>query len=56
MRKKIDRPKLPIVFECEMEPILAKDKYGHQILGTYAPKTITNSEGRTEWVGKYIYE
>ena len=51
----LHQPKLPISFECEMEPILVKDKYGHQILGTYAPKIIINSEGRTEWVGNWIW-
>jgi hypothetical protein len=58
-------PKHPIAFECEVEP---KFKHigstkevkgsGSRIKNKHAgnPKTITNSEGRTEWVGKYIYE
>jgi hypothetical protein len=61
----IQQPKYPIAFECEVEP---KFKHigstkevkgsGSRIKNKYAgnPKTITNSEGRTEWVGKYIYE
>lgn len=59
------QPKLPIAFECEIEP---KFKHigstkevkgsGSRIKNNYAgnPKTIINCEGRTEWVGKYIYE
>jgi hypothetical protein len=39
------QPKLPIAFECEM----VTTEY-------YFAKTITNSQGQTEWVGKYIYE
>jgi hypothetical protein len=60
----IQQPKYPIAFECEIEP---KFKHigstkevkgsGSRIKNKHAgnPKTITNSEGRTEWVGKYIY-
>ena len=51
----LQQPKYPIAFECEVEPVVAIDKSGYPTLGTYAPKTIINSEGRTEWVGKYIY-
>jgi hypothetical protein len=58
-------PKPPIAFECEVEP---KFKHigstkevkgsGSRIKNKYAgnPKTFTNAEGRTEWVGKYIYQ
>jgi len=58
-------PKHPIAFECEIEP---KFKHigstkevkgsGSRIKNNYAgnPKTFINSEGRIEWVGKYIYE
>ncbi len=61
----IQQPKLPIAFECEMEP---KFKHigstkevkgsGSKIKNKHAgnPKTIINSEGRTEWVGKWIFE
>jgi hypothetical protein len=61
----LQQPKYPIAFECEMEP---KFKHigstkevkgsGSRIKNNYAgnPKTFINSEGRTEWVGKYIYE
>jgi hypothetical protein len=46
-------PKLPIAFECEMITRVY-DVYPQRT--EYKPKTIINSEGRTEWVGKYIYE
>jgi hypothetical protein len=61
----INQPKLPISFECEVEP---KFKHigstkevkgsGSRIKNKHAgnPKTFINSEGRIEWVGKYIYE
>jgi hypothetical protein len=47
------RPKLPIAFECEVITRVY-DVYPQRT--ERKPKTITNSEGRTEWVGKYIYE
>ncbi len=60
------QPKLPIAFEREMEPKFKKHigstkevkGSGDRIKNKYAgnPKTFINSEGRTEWVGKYIYE
>jgi len=61
----LQQPKYPIAFECEVE---AKFKHigstkevkgsGSRIKNKHAgnPKTFINSEGRTEWVGKYIYE
>ncbi len=59
------QPKLPIAFECEVEPKFKNigstkeiKGSGSRIKNKYAgnPKTFINSEGRTEWVGKYIYE
>jgi hypothetical protein len=51
-------PKYPIAFECEMitmnEGYTEESDYPYQ--QCEIPKTIVNSEGRTEWVGKYIYE
>lgn len=44
--------KYPIAFECEMEVGDYGDKDG---LRKFV-KTITNSQGRTEWVGKYVWE
>jgi hypothetical protein len=61
----LQQPKYPIAFESEVEP---KFKHigstkevkgsGSRIKNKHAgnPKTFINSEGRTEWVGKYIYE
>jgi len=55
----INQPKLPIAFEGEpkyldIDEIREKGKgflNGNPII----QKTITNSEGRTEWVGKYLF-
>lgn len=61
----MQQPKYPIAFECEIEP---EYKYigavkevkgsGNKIKNknTGKPKTFANSEGRTEWVGKCLYE
>jgi hypothetical protein len=63
--KSRQQPKYPIAFECEVEP---KFKHigstkevkgsGSKIKNKYAgnPKTFINFDGRSEWVGKYIYE
>lgn len=50
----LNQPKLPIAFECEMK------EYGQYDCGVFMKDDeeqikITNSEGRTEWVGKYIF-
>ena len=57
----IQQHKLPIAFECETErvennDVVFEDGSFNKPPYRYAPKTIINSEGRTEWVGKYIYE
>jgi hypothetical protein len=54
----IQQPKYPIAFECEVELVYYPanwPKEGEE-RPPYRPKTFINSEGRTEWVGKYIYE
>ena len=54
----IQQPKYPIAFECEVELVFYPanmPKEGEE-RPPYRPKIIINSEGRTEWVGKYIYE
>jgi hypothetical protein len=61
----IQQPKYPIAFECEVVFASANHAQALQpichplmdvaIMQNFKPKTITNSEGRTEWVGKYIY-
>ncbi len=49
----IQQPKMPVRFECEMEVIGITDDGNNTIK---EPKTTTNSQGQTVWVGKYIYE
>jgi len=56
--KSLQQPKLPIGFECEMEMVFYTGnmpKEGEE-RPPYRPKTIINSEGRVELVGRYIYE
>lgn len=58
--KSLNQPKLPIAFECEMKVITEStfkkaDSDEIEIFEHKVPKTITNSEGRTEWVGTYIF-
>ena len=54
----LQQPKLPIAFECETEtPFVdgfTEDRC-KRFYGNPEPKTITNSQGQTEWVGKYIF-
>jgi hypothetical protein len=54
----INQLKLPIAFECETEtPFVdgfTEDRV-RRFYGNPEPKTITNSQGNTEWVGTYIY-
>jgi hypothetical protein len=59
--KSLQQPKYPIAFDCEMERKLVLNlgidvfnPNSHVYLDEL--KTITNSEGRVELVGKYIYE
>lgn len=50
----LQQPQLPIAFECEYKPTLPY-KYTTEEHLDVEPKTTTNSEGRTEWVGTYLY-
>jgi hypothetical protein len=55
------QPKLPVAFECETErvennDVVFEDGSFNKWPYRYVTKTIINSEGRAEWVGKYIYE
>jgi hypothetical protein len=46
-----------VVFECEMKQRFEGDKLKRENPDNgvyYTPKTIINSENRTEWVGKYL--
>lgn len=54
----LQQPKYPIAFESEMEVLRERptDIRNHIYDKTYeVPKTTTNSQGQTEWVGKYIF-
>jgi hypothetical protein len=53
------QPKLPIAFKCEIEISVfgAENTLYDATIEDYVKlKTTINSEGRIEWVGKYIYE
>jgi hypothetical protein len=58
----LQQPKLPIAFECITDFDCCRryvNCWGCDAppdIINLRPKTITNAEGRTEWVGKYIYE
>jgi hypothetical protein len=57
----LEQPKMPIEFECEMEEITIGgfvDGIDEAItIGKKnVPKTTTNSQGLTQWVGKYIFD
>jgi len=49
----LNQPKLPIAFESYTQRFADSDNILKQWDG---PKTFTNSEGRTEWFGKYKFE
>jgi hypothetical protein len=51
----LHQPKLPIAFYSEDEYVHDDTVPYPKTLGTQL-KTVVNSEGRIEWVGKYIYE
>jgi hypothetical protein len=53
--KSLSQPKMPIAFECEMEYKFPSGREYVQPNPDYLPKTTTNSQGQTQWVGKYIY-
>jgi hypothetical protein len=55
----LNQPKLPVAFESHVDNILSHnadagaDTLVNPNFGK--PKTFTNSEGRTEWFGKYLF-
>jgi hypothetical protein len=53
----LQQPKPPVAFDCEVERYTVGEM-SKLPLGTVnqKPKTTTNSQGITQWVGKYIYE
>ena len=48
----LQQPKMPVAFECLTFDTGNDELDGTHILGI---RTTTNSQGQTEWVGKYIY-
>jgi hypothetical protein len=53
--KHLQQPKYPVAFECEIEDVKMLKKRAGGITYFGKPKTITNSQGLTQWVGEYIY-
>jgi len=51
--KELNQPKLPIAFDSHTQRFADKNNILKQWDG---PRTITNSEGKTEWVGKYLFK
>ena len=53
----LNKSKIPIAFECEIVDFEVDMGLGEECIeyGQY-PKKITNSEGITEWLGKYIFK
>ena len=52
----LQQPKYPVAFECEMVLHLSETWSHESSSGILSkPKTITNSQGLTQLVGKYIY-
>jgi hypothetical protein len=56
----IQQPKYPVAFKCETEPMnldeIKEQGKGFLNANTSKPKTTTNSQGQTVWVGTYKYE
>jgi hypothetical protein len=51
----LQQPKYPVAFESEMKQKSVKGSIPVNQEWEYEPKTITNSQGLTQLVGKYIY-
>ncbi len=51
----LNQPKLPFAFECGMESIECPDNIQGCLVAHFGQAKITNSDGRTEWVGNYIF-
>ncbi len=52
----LQKTKLPVAFDCEMKQKSVNGSIPVNQEWEYEPKTTTNSQGITQWVGKYIYE
>ena len=53
--KAIRQPKYPVAFECEIETYYKPKINVNDLPYIDKPKTTTNSQGQTVWVGKYIF-
>ena len=51
----IQQPKMPVGFKCDYEPIIPY-QYTVEYHLEVKPKTTINSQGLTQWVGKYIFD
>jgi len=51
----LQQPKMPVGFECEMEDVKTLKNRAGGVTYFGKPKTTTNSQGLTQWVGEYIY-
>jgi hypothetical protein len=52
----LQQPKIPIGFECEIEKKEGRLMVIPPCKHCIKPKTITNSQGINQWVGKYIFD
>lgn len=54
--KYLQQPKIPVGFKCEMEkPSSSFGAHMANFFGQSIPKTTTNSQNLTQWVGEWIY-
>jgi hypothetical protein len=51
----LQQPKMPVAFECEIFEAKDLKSVDEDWLKLGKPKTTTNPQGQTVWVGKYIY-
>jgi hypothetical protein len=52
----LQQPKMPVGFECEMVDFEVDMGLGEECIEySQYPKTTTNSQGITQWIGEYIY-
>jgi len=52
----LQQPKMPVMFKCEVVDFEVDMGLGQECIEySQYPKTTTNSQGLTQWVGEYIY-
>jgi uncharacterized membrane-anchored protein len=52
----LQKTKPPVAFDCEMKQKSVNGSIPVNQEWEYEPKTTTNSQGITQWVGSYIYK